>query len=233
MTAKTDAPADVWQLIDKRMRLGKIALNLEKLGNSGEEVVAFCVPFGECMLNGVECGELVKDKYFERAVFDSKKGAQVPCAWLLHVDPIKISRSFEKAFVLMTVTGDRELEFDEVQIKDLMLVFDPKYGGQAELVGKLYLRPGIGQENLILQEHQHHEVLVTITNARVMLKAKSKQMDLLENKSEGEEDAGEQEELTHPEQLFEKPSGRGRAKQTSAPKKRGRKSANGSARAPS
>lgn len=213
MTTKTDAPADVWQLIDKRLRLGKISLNLEKHGD--EDVVAFCVPFGECMLDGQEAGELVEDKYFERAVFDQKRGALTPCTWLRAVDPLRIKRSFEQAFVIMTVSGDRELEFDEVLIKDLTLVFDPKYQGLTELTGKLYLRPGIGQENLILQEHQHHEVLVTITNARVALKAKSKQLDAFEDQDEGEE---AKEEITHPEQLFEKP----KARKAGAPKKRAR-----------
>lgn len=211
MTKNNTVP---WQLIDKRTMLGKISNKLEKHGD--EEVVGFMVPFSELMIDPPEQCLLLRDKYFDRCAFNKVKGALTPCDWLGACEPISLSDSYEDAVMLMTISGDRELEFDGGMLKDLKLDFDPKYGGQAALSGKLYLRPGIGKENLQLQEHQHREVRLTITNATVMLKAKAKQQDMFaaQGESEETEDEGEQD----PEELFEKPK---------AKSKRGRKGRNG------
>jgi hypothetical protein len=167
------------------------------------------------MLDDEQINALLGDKYAYRCLFNKAKDASKPCDWLTKCDPIKLTESFEDAVVMITLIGDEELEFEDCRLKDLSLEFSPNYAGQCAMSFKLYLQPGIGKENLQLQEHQNHEVRLTVTNATVMLKAKGRQKDLFAADGEGEgghpdPDAQNTEELTHPEQLFEAPKGRGR-----------------------
>lgn len=174
-------------LVDKYTMLGKISNNLEIHGE--DEVVGFTIPFSALPLEADELNALANDKYFDRCIFNKTAKVQAPCTWLSVFEALKLRETYHEAVVLMTVSGDRELEFDDVTLKDLVIDFDPKYGAVGMLSGKMYLHPGIGKENLILQEHQNRRVKVTITNATVMLKAKSKQQELA---LEPRKDDGEQ-----------------------------------------
>lgn len=194
MAKSSDAKQMLPDLVDKHMMLGKISNNLEKHGE--DEVTAFAVPFDECPLERDELNAIFGDKYFDRCVFNKSARAEGPCTWLGMVEPLKLREKYHEAVVLMTVSGDRELEFDEVQLSDLTITFDPKYGAVGILSGKFYVRPGIGPANLLLQEHQHRRVKVTITNATVQLKAKSKQIDAFEAQEAGDEDAAAEPEST-------------------------------------
>lgn len=175
------------ELIDKYMVLGKISNNLEKHGE--DDVTAFTLPFDECALEPDELRVIFGDKYVDRCLFNKTAKAEAPCAWLSAVEPLKLREKYHEAVMLLTVSGDRELEFHDVVLSEMSITFDPKYGAVGILSGKLYLRPGIGKENLILQEHQNRRVKATITNATVMLKAKSKQQELA---LEPRKDDGEQ-----------------------------------------
>lgn len=188
-------------LIDKICRFGKISNNLELHGE--EEVTAFQIPVEGVMLEAKELNAIVGDKYFAGIVFNDKRGLKEPTDALRKFKPLELADSYENATVIMTLTGDRELEFDECLLKNLTL--EPQVGGLTALSIKLYLRPGIGANNLLLQEHQHREVKLTITNATVALKAKSRQQDLpLGNGEEGDDEEGEEEEADS------KPKRRGR-----------------------
>lgn len=173
------------ELIEKYMMLGKISNNIEKHGE--DDVIAFTVPFDECALEPDELRVIFGDQYVDRCLFNKTAKHEGPCTWLAACEPLKLRAKYHEGVVLMTVSGDRELEFDEVMLSDLVVTFDPKYGAVGILSGKLYVRPGIGKENLILQEHQHHRVKVTLTNATMMLKAKSKQIDAFESLQGGEQ----------------------------------------------
>lgn len=186
-------------LIDKLTRLGKISNNLELHGD--EEVTAFQIPVEGVMLDAKELCALLEDKFAHQLIFNDKRGLKEPTDALRKLDALKLKDNFEGATVIMTLTGDRELEFDECNLKELTL--EPQVGGLTALAFKVYLRPGIGANNLLLQEHQHREVKLTITNATVAMKAKSRQQDL--PLSNGEDDDGEDEAEEAP-----KPKRRGR-----------------------
>ena len=58
------------------------------------------------------------------------------------------------------------------------IVLRPQPGGLTELRFSLTLRPGLSKTNLQLQEHQHREIKITLTDATPVAKGAGKQAQL-------------------------------------------------------
>lgn len=153
-------------ITEKHCRLGKISNNLPKHGD--EEVTEFTIPVTELMLEREEINALVGDPYFDRSLFNVKGSLHEPTEGLRKFDPLKFTERYEGASVTITVAGDRELNFENVKLYDITV--KPVPGGLVDLSMKIQLMPGLGQENLVLQEAQHCEVKISITDAKVALK---------------------------------------------------------------
>lgn len=168
----------ILQLEGKICRLGKISNNLERHGKDWE--TAFTVPFTGLMLTKPELNKFRRDKYCHQSWFDTSKSTMEPMAWWGDED-FKVSDDFEADELTIVVSGDRELKFESETPKDkdeepraacelTKLSLKPQVGGLCEMRGQLYFRPGIGKPNLLLQEHQHREVKITLVDGRVASK---------------------------------------------------------------
>lgn len=170
---------------DEHCRLGKISNNLEKNGEDGDEVTGFTIPVSNLMLGAEEVNAFIEDPHADRWMFNTRiKGTKEPIS-----DKIKafeLKEDFDGAVITLTLSGDREIEFEDCKVKDVQL--QPMKGGTVHVSCRLYLRPGMGKENLLLQEHQNRQVRISIADAKVATKKKSTQKDLeFGDKSDAEE----------------------------------------------
>lgn len=165
----------VLNLTDKTCRMGKIANNLEH--HADEWVTAFTIPISGVMLTKDELNDFLRDKYAHASWYTIEKGVDRPAAWWGE-EEFAITPSYESEELQLTVSGDRELEFEAEQgdpddqddvgrpaCKLSRIVLKPCEGGLTELRFALYLLPGIGKVNLMLQEHQHREIKITLADA--------------------------------------------------------------------
>jgi hypothetical protein len=179
----------ILQLDAKICRLGKISNNLEKHGK--EYVTAFTIPVSGLMLTKAELNRFMRDNSCHASWFDTTvKGAAQPMDWWQGED-FALSQSFEADALTIRVSGDRDLEFlaedgpgDEDDDGDeddgeeskraaceiSRITLKPQVGGLTEMRFALSLRPDIGKKNLMLQEHQHREVKITLVDGRVKAK---------------------------------------------------------------
>jgi|ERR1700733_483884 len=185
----------ILQLDAKICRFGKISNNLEKHGK--EWVTAFTIPVSGLLLTKAELNKFMRDKYCHQSWFDtSQPGALAPMSWWGPED-FAVSQAFEADAVTIRVSGDRDLEFlaeegpgdDEDDGEDdgeeskraaceiSRITLKPQVGGLTEMRFALSLRPDIGKKNLMLQEHQHREVKITLVDGRVKAK-RDKQPEL-------------------------------------------------------
>lgn len=176
------------KLEGKTCRLGKIANNLERHGD--DHVTAFTIPVTELMLTKAELNAFLRDKLTHASWFAAASGAAAvePMAWW-GGESFYVSETFQGDQAMITVSGDRDLEFDAVgdpkdddyrpAITVKGIVLTPQVGGMTELRCSVYVRPGVGKTNLALQEHQHREVKLTILDGRVLEREKRQpQLDL-------------------------------------------------------
>lgn len=168
----------VLKLEAKTCRLGKISNNLERHGD--DYTTAFTIPFTELMLTKAELNTLRRDKDTWTSWFDTSNGggrAVEPMPWW-GGEPFYLSDTFEADRMLISVSGDKELEPFESEGDPKEDTYRPaaliskctlwvQVGGLTELRGSLYLRPGIGRRNLLLQDHQHREIKLTIIGGKV------------------------------------------------------------------
>jgi hypothetical protein len=160
----------------KLCRLGKISNNLERHGE--DYVTAFTIPVTELMLSKSELNAFMRDKLCWNSWYDTAKrnSAAEPCAWW-GGESFYVGDSYEADKGSITVSGEKELEFEstgdpkEDDYRAAMTIskikLTPQVGGLTELCASLYLRPGIGKTNLVLQDHQHREVKLTLIDAKV------------------------------------------------------------------
>lgn len=169
--------------------MGKIANNLENHG--GEWVTAFTVPITGLTLTKDELNDFLRDKYAHASWFETKRDLVQPMAWW-GGESFAISGSFEAEELRIEVTGERVCEFTAEEPADpddpddvgtpacrlSRIELTPLVGGLTELRFHLYLHPGVGKTNLMLQEHQHREVRVTLLEANRVKGEESPQAQL-------------------------------------------------------
>lgn len=160
---------------DEHCRLGKISNNLEKNGEDGDEVTGFTIPITELQLGAEEINAFMEEPYADRWMFNTRaRGTKEPVSE--KIKPFALKEDFDDATITLTVSGDREIELQGCKVKDVTL--EPMKGGAVHVNCRIYVRPGLGKENLLLQEHQNREVRITIADAKVATKKKSGQKDL-------------------------------------------------------
>jgi hypothetical protein len=159
-------------------RLGKISNNLEKHGD--EDVTEFNIPVTGIMLSAEQLNAFIGDPHCDRSWFNTKGSIREPMPWWSRGN-FRLKDKFEANVCAIKVSGDRELAFEPE--KDLpacgigKIRLKPQVGGFTEMSFQLQLRPGIGKENLLLQEHQNREVRLTVSESRVA-QNRGKQQDL-------------------------------------------------------
>ena len=181
--------------------LRKISNNLLTCGE--EKVTAFTLPLEGITLSAEELDELL-GKCTHRSWFDKKRdGALHPMPWweAREKRDFHLSAELEADEVTFTLPGGKELTFEPIldeeddQVKSpaariTHIVLSPQPGGTTLLAFHLTVRPGIGKENLALQEHQFHHLGVTLSNTREA-KRKGSQAQLALGETPSEEGAGE------------------------------------------
>jgi hypothetical protein len=187
-------------------KMGKISINLEKHGE--EEVIVFAIPITGAMLPAKlqaddPANAIAADPHFTRSIFNDNKGFLEPMQWMRA--PICIPEKYEGAQVSIELPSGEVLEFEGARVGDIELMATP--GGMVATDYQIQLHPELDRVNLLLQEYQHHEVKITVHDAKVALKKKSKQKELplqqppveereLARSSEAELEAARQREET-------------------------------------
>jgi hypothetical protein len=167
----------ILRLDEKLCRLGKLSNNLEHSGD--EYVTGFTIPISELMLTKAELNAFMRDPLCWQSWYDTSKGnkAAEPMMWWWGGESFYVSEAFEADKGSIIVSGDKALEFEStgnpkeddyragVVVSKIQLV--PCTGGLTELRCSIYVRPGLGKTNLVLQDHQHREVKLTLIDAKV------------------------------------------------------------------
>ncbi len=158
-------------LTDEHAQLGKISNNLEKHGED-DLITGFTLPL-RLRIDRNQLVELMGED-FDKAVW----AADGSCAdWARRVLPLELDGEVYVEVAAALSLGGRELEFTDSRVTKLqMLAFAP--GGITELKCHLYLRPGIGDENLLLQEYQEQEISVSISSGKLRVKSDKVQQQL-------------------------------------------------------
>jgi hypothetical protein len=160
-------------LEEKICRLGKISNNLERHGT--EYVTGFTIPITGLLLTKAELNAFLGDKFTHQSWFDTSNSALNPMSWWGE-EWFYVTPTYEADELTIKVSGNKNLSFESEDPKGDAddaepglpacvlsgISLRPLQGGQVEMNFKLYLRPGMGKENLALQEHQHREVKITI-----------------------------------------------------------------------
>jgi hypothetical protein len=178
-------------LTGKICRMGKYSNNTEFAGGDDWET-AWTLPITGVMLTKDELNELLLDKHAHASWYNTggKGGLIEPMPWWGE-EEFSRSGKLEAEELAIIVSGNRELEFvaDEPDPDDeddvgraacvlSNMVLRPQPGGLTELRFSLTLRPGSPANRRLLEEHQHREVKITLTDAAPAQKAQSKQAQL-------------------------------------------------------
>lgn len=179
--------AETFTLVSDNVRMGKLSSNTEL---HGDEYAAgfFQAPF-ERMLTKEQLNDLM-GKHFDRSLFDypaSTNELPKPVDGFTRCAPLALTDHFDRVNLEIRVSGNRVMEFENCKAKQLVL--EPQVGGLTKLKLQVYIPVGLGQENLILQEHQHREVAIDL-HGKIALKKNPKQQSLeLSGKDEADADA--------------------------------------------
>lgn len=158
-------------------KMGKISINLEKHGE--EEVIVFAIPISGAMLpadldSDDPANLIAGDPHFTRSVFNDNKGFLEPMPWVR--SPIRIPEKYEDAHVSIKLPSDEVLEFEGARIGNIETM--PMPGGMVGVDFQVQLHPELDRVNLLLQEYQHHEIGISVLDAKIALKKKNKQQAL-------------------------------------------------------
>jgi hypothetical protein len=165
----------------------KISINV--LGKDPENTL-FTIPLEGIALNREELNAYMGERTFESWFDKRKDGTWVPMDWIsrLPEGSITLDEKFETDGVEIIVSGKKELVFEPTEPDDDddapepaarigQIVLTPKVGGITLLAFHLQVRPGLGKENLLLQQHQYRHVTLTLGNLE-QIKRKGRQQDL-------------------------------------------------------
>lgn len=162
-------------LVSDNVRMGKLSSNTEL---HGDEYAAgfFQAPF-ELMLTKEQLNELMGE-HFDRSLFDypaTPGSLPKPVEGFARCAPLALTDHYEECNLELRLSGRRLVEFEKCKAKQL--VIEPMLGGLTKLRLQVYIPCGLGQENLLLQEHQHREVAIDL-HGKVALKKNPKQQAL-------------------------------------------------------
>lgn len=157
-------------LTDQHARMGKISNNLELHGED-DEVIAFAIPC-ELMLTAEQLDALM-GTYFHRALFntDAATRLETPLDGFRRCKPLELEDAYEGVRVRID-----DHEFRDCRVQKFVL--EPQVGGLTKLRVQVYLRPGLGDENLALQELQHREIALQIYEGKLAAKKNARQSEL-------------------------------------------------------
>ena len=156
----------------KSCHFGKIANNLRKIG--AQEEPEFSIPCEGLMLTPGELDEIL-GQYTHRSWFELRGDVWEPCAWWSRVQGyVAIDGAFEAEYCAI-YAGNRKIEFELLEGEDgdipaariTRIRLKPHVGGMTEMCFHLHVRPGLGESNLLLQEHQNREVRLTLGETRL------------------------------------------------------------------
>lgn len=158
-------------------KLGKISINLEMHGD--EEVVVFAIPITGAMLQSRlqaddPANAIAADPLFTRSIFNDNKGFLEPMTWVRSAIPFP--EKYEGAQVSIKLPSDEVLTFEAARVGGIES--NPMAGGLVGIDFQLQVRPELDRENLLLQEYQHHEITITVLDAKIALKKKARQKEL-------------------------------------------------------
>lgn len=159
-------------LSDAHARMGKIGNNIEMHGE--EEVSGFTLPI--TMTLGHEQLDGLMGKYFHRSLYNQTKDLWEIVDGFRRCKPLHLEDIYEEVSVLIDLAQGDPLEFSDCRVSKIVLT--PQHGGLTLLDCHLYLHPGLGDENLALQEHQNHEIGVTLQEGKIALKKNPKQGEM-------------------------------------------------------
>jgi hypothetical protein len=130
-------------------------------------------------------------KHTFRSWYDQRAdGSWHPCAWWHHRDDADypIDAAFHTDKLTLGLSGEQVLEFERQEpeeedddavpaAKITAIRLKPTPGGVTLLSFHLQVRPGLGKDNLLLQEHQFRPVTITLGETKIAPK-KGKQQSL-------------------------------------------------------
>lgn len=158
-------------LTDEHAQLGKISNNLEKHGDA-DLITGFTLPL-RLRIPRFQLVDLMGEE-FDRAVWSKDGGCS---DWARRVLPLELFDEVYVGVAALLGLGGRELEFADCRVSHVtMFAFAP--GSITEVKCHLYVRPGIGSENLLLQEYQEHEIAVSMSSGKLQVKADKRQQQL-------------------------------------------------------
>lgn len=157
-------------------KIAKISNNTLMQGDSGFES-EFTLPFSGIMLDQDQLNRTMGDELTWRCWYNhSPPALPKPCDWWAHSKgEFPIPDEYQGDWILIRVSGDRVIEFEAEKdskgkptpaFRLSKLILTPRHGGLTEVKGNLHVRPGIGKENLLLQEHQHSTVMLSFSDTK-------------------------------------------------------------------
>lgn len=163
-------------LTDEHARLGKISNNLELHGEAQSVITGFTLPI-ELQVPRPQLVQLMGEE-FDRAVWRLDAAGMVTGTdWARRLLPLSLTGETYVGVAAALGLGGRELEFADCQWSKIELLAFGN-GGITHVKGHLYVRPGIGSENLLLQEFQEHEIAASISSGKLRVKADKAQQQL-------------------------------------------------------
>lgn len=168
--------------------LRKISINVL---NKDAEQTLFTLPFEGVTLSREQLNAYMGDYTFE-SWFNQRGDVWHPMPWIARLPKgeIVIEDEFESDGAEIIVSGGKELVFEAGDrdedddeepappVRVTNIVLTPKPGGVTLLGFHLQVRPGLGKENLALQEHQFRHVTVTLGDTKLATSSKGKQQSL-------------------------------------------------------
>lgn len=163
-------------LIDEHARMGKISNNLELHGEAQSVITGFTLPL-ELQVPRQQLITLMGEA-FDRSVWTiDSTGMLVGVDWARRLLPLELGDETYVGVAAVLSLGGRELEFADSRVSKITLLAFGN-GGITHVKCHLYVRPGIGSENLLLQEYQEHEVAVSMSAGKLRVKADKAQQQL-------------------------------------------------------
>lgn len=164
-------------LTDEHAQMGKISNNLEKHGGGDEPdlITGFSLPLKLRVPR--EQTVALMGQEFERSCWAALGTGVVAQAWARRITPIALHGEVYVGAAAELHLGGEELTFKDCRVSDIEIVgFED--GGYTLIECQLYVKPGIGNENLLLQEYQKQEIAVQLSSGKLRVKADKAQQQL-------------------------------------------------------